>query len=373
MSHLLPGQRQITNPDHRKKMEQLWGLRPGTIHPHAGYDAVNLFDGLSRGEIRAVWIVGTNPAASMPNLPRVRAALEAAELVIVQDAYYPTETTGFGDILFPASVNLEQSGTFCNSERRVSLMEPIVPPPGDAKPDWYWCKEVAQIMGFSASMRYDSAAQIFDEFARVTAGRPNDQSALTHELLAKKGPQQWPYPALGRSSARRYEDGTFPTPTGRARFFARPWSPPEEAPDEQYPLILTTGRVSGHWHTRTKTGLVTQLNQIDPEPYLQMHPDDAGALQLRAGQRVSVKSRRGESITQLRIDPKIPRGSVFMPMHWNDLWMQSASCNEGTSDAADPISKQPTLKFCAVAVTPARPAEAIGAKTSLQTPLPTSA
>src|SRR5665213_129897 len=146
MSHLLPGQRQIANPDHRRQIETLWGLRPGTIYPHAGYDAVRMFSALERGEIKAIWIVGSNPAASMPNLPRVRRALANAELVIVQDAYYPTETTAYADVLFPASVNLEQAGTFCNSERRVSLMEAVVPPPGDARPDWWWCKQVAETM-----------------------------------------------------------------------------------------------------------------------------------------------------------------------------------------------------------------------------------
>ena len=350
MSHLLPGQRQIANPDHRRQIEQLWGLRPGAIHAHSGYDAVRLFDTLRSGEIRAVWIVGTNPAASMPNLPRVRAALESADLVIVQDAYRPTETTAYADVLLPAAVHFEQCGTFCNSERRVSLMEQVVPPPGDAKPDWWWCRQVAEVMGFPTAMRFSSADQIFDEFARVTAGRPNDQSALSHELLRKKGPQHWPYPALGRASARRYEDGQFPTQSGRARLFARPYLPADEMPDDQFPLVLTTGRVAGQWHTRTKTGLIEQLNKSDPGPYLQMHPADAATLELGEGQHVEVRSRRGRALTVLRMDPGIPRGTVFMPIHWNELWSHTSSPNETTTDATDPISKQPALKCCAVRV-----------------------
>ncbi len=353
MSHLLPGQRQIANPDHRRQMEQLWGLKPGTIHSHAGYDAVSLFNALERKELRAIWIVGTNPAASMPNLPRVRAALEAAELVIVQDAYYPTETTQYADVLFPAATHFEQSGTFCNSERRVTLMEMVVPPPGDAKPDWWWCKEVADVMAFRVGMRFASADQIFDEFARVTAGRPDDQSALSYDLLRQKGPQQWPYPALGRSAARRYEDGTFHTASGRARFFARPHLIHEEMPDPQHPFALTTGRVANQWHTRTKTGLVEQLNLADPGAFLQIHPEDAAALKLSDGQRVEVRNRRGSVLTFLRIDPATPPGTVFGPIHWNELWSQNCSPNEVSSDATDPISKQPALKYCAVAVGPA--------------------
>ncbi len=351
------GPAQIANPDHRHQIEQLWGLRPGTIYPHAGYDAVAMFSALERGEIKAVWIVGTNPAASMPNLPRIRRALQNAELVIVQDAYYPTETTSFADIIFPAAVQFEQAGTFCNSERRVTLMEQVVPPPGDAKPDWWWCKQVAEALEFKSGVKFSSAEEIFDEFARVTAGRPNDQAALSHEVLRKKGPQQWPSPALGQSAARRYQDGVFPTPSGRARFFARPFTPTSESPDGQFPLVLTTGRMAGHWHTRTKTGLVPALNKVDKASFLQMHPDDAAALGLRDGQKVDVRSRRGNSITLLRVCSDTPIGMVFMPIHWNDLFAQSASPNEVTVDNSDPQSHQPALKYCAVLVRPARSPE----------------
>jgi sulfite reductase (NADPH) flavoprotein alpha-component len=372
MSHLLPGQRQIANPEHRRQMEQSWGLRPGTIYPHAGFDAVEIFSALERGEIKAIWIVGSNPAASMPNLPRVRRALEAAELVIVQDAYYPTETTKYADVIFPAAVNLEQAGTFCNSERRVSLMEPVVPAPGDAMPDWWWCKQVAEAMNFPSGVWFKSAHEIFDEFARVTAGRPDDQSALSHEVLRKKGPQQWPYPALGQSAARRYEDGIFPTPTGRARFFARPHTPSAETPNQQFPLLLTTGRIATQWHTRTKTGLVPQLNKADPAPWLQMNPQDAAALGLANGQRVEIESRRGTARSILRIDPAAPVGTAFMPIHWNELWGEAASCNEVTIDATDPVSHQPALKYCAVVVRAARAETAVssGAKERSLAPLP---
>jgi anaerobic selenocysteine-containing dehydrogenase len=207
-------------------------------------------------------------------------------------------------------------------------------------------------------MRFNSAEEIFDEFARSTAGRPDDQSALTHALLRKNGPQQWPYPALGRSSARRYEDGVFPTLDGRARFFARPYTGPGEAPDQQYPLVLTTGRVPDQWHTRTKTGAVPQLNRTDAAPYLQMHPDDAGALGLLQGQRVDVHSRRGRAVSALRIDEATPVGTVFMPIHWNELWGTAASPNEVTAGTTDEISHQPVLKWCAVRVTGHRAAVA---------------
>ncbi len=350
MSHMLPGQRKIADPAHRHWMEKFWGLEDGAIHPHASYDAVAMFDAMERGEIKALWVVGTNPAGSMPNLGRIRKALETAELVVVQDAYFPTETTTFADVVLPAAVNLEQSGTFCNSERRVSLMEQVVAPPGDAKPDWWWARQIAHRMGLTHGMMLDSSAAIFDEFARSTAGRPNDQTALSHERLRRQGPQQWPYPALGASSARRYENGEFPTPTGRAKFFARPYLPQEESPSGRYPMLLTTGRVAGQWHLRSKTSQVEKLNKMDPAPYLQMHPDDAAALELVNGQRVNITSRQGTAVSTLRVSGEISIGVVFMPMHWGDLWSKQSSPNEATTDACDPISREPGLKLCAVRI-----------------------
>ena len=351
MSHTLPGYRLVADEQHRRQMEQLWGLTPGTLHDRPGHDAVAMFDALGRGELRAIWIIGSNPAATMPNLEKVRRALARAELVIVQDAYHPTETSSFAHVVLPAAVNLEQEGTFCNSERRVTLMEQAVLAPGDAKPDWWWVQRVAKRMGFEKGLGFTSAAEIFDEFARVTAGRPNDQSGLHYALLRQRGPQQWPYPAMGASAARRYADGVFPTPSGRAKLLARPHVPPSERPDAQFPLVLTTGRTLGQWHTRTKTGHVEALNKLDPAPYLRIHPADAAELGVADGRRVDVTSRRGRTSSTAKLDATLPVGVVFLPIHWNELWSQGASPNEVTTDDVDAISREPALKCCAVAVT----------------------
>ncbi|MDB5295543.1 MAG: binding domain protein [Phycisphaerales bacterium] len=350
MSHTLPGYRTVVDPNDRAAVEGVWGVPPGTIRPEPGHDAVQLFDAVDRGEIKAVWVIGSNPAASMPNLPKVRRALERAELLIVQDAYYPTETTRYAHVMLPAAVNLEMDGTFCNSERRVTLMRQVVPPPGDAKPDWQWVRDVAAAMGFGRGMAYESAAAIFDEFARSTAGRPNDQSALHHKLLAERGPQQWPFPSMGRSAERRYADGSYPTATGRARLWARDAVDPGERPTPEFPLLLTTGRTLNQWHTRTKTGTVAQLNDRDPGPYLQIHPDDAAELGVADGDDVDVASGRGTARSVARVDADTSPGVVFMPIHWNELWGRAASPNEATTDATDPLSQQPALKCCAVRV-----------------------
>ncbi len=151
---------------------------------------------------------------------------------------------------------------------------------------------------------------------------------------------------------RRYEDGVFCTPSGRAKFFARPWLEPEDSPGADFPLLLTTGRVAGQWHTRTKSGVVPALNKLDPEPYLQMNAADASELGINNGDRVVIRSRRGAAKTVARLSGEISPGTVFMPIHWNDLWEAGASTNEVTTDAADPISKQPALKYCAVSVRP---------------------
>ncbi|MGB7158368.1 MAG: nitrate reductase [Tepidisphaeraceae bacterium] len=350
MSHTLPGQRFIADPDHRAQMEAFWGLPAGRIWPEPGHDAVRMFQALGTGEIRAIWIIGTNPAASMPNLPAVRDALSKAELVIVQDAYYPTETTRYAHVVLPAAVNFEQTGVFCNSERRVTLMEQVVPPPGEAKPDWWWIQAVSRAMRFERHMPFNCAADIFDEFARSTAGRPNDQSALYHDLLRRNGPQQWPFPSMGRPAARRYADGSFPTPSGKAKLWPRAHQLAGERTDGAFPLLLTTGRLIGHWHTRTKTGLVKQLNVTEARSFVALHPEDARALSIRDGEPVCVDSRRGTTETIARIDPAIPPGVAFMPIHFNDLFAPAASPNEATTDATDPISKQPSLKCCAVRV-----------------------
>ena len=350
MSHTLPGYRYISNPEHRRQMEQIWGLPAGAIRTEPGYDAVRMFDAVASGEIRALWIIGTNPAASLPNLNRVRRALETAELVIVQDAYFPTETTRYAHLVLPAAVNLEMDGTFCNSERRVTLMQQVVPPPGDAMPDWWWVKEIAGAMGFTAGLRHKNAAEIFDEFSRATAGQPNDQSALHHERLRVEGPLQWPFPAMGESSQRRYTDGVFHTSTGKARLWARPHQMVAEKTSAEFPLILTTGRTLNQWHTRTKSGNVEQLNKRDPAPYVQIHPDDAEALDISDGQRVAIRSSRGLCVSVARLDSQISPGTVFVPIHWNELWAAASSPNEATIDLTDPVSKQPALKCCAVSL-----------------------
>ena len=210
-------------------------------------------------------------------------------------------------------------------------------------------RDVAHAMGFGASFNFASASDIYDEITSMTRGRPNDQTGIDYDRLRSRGPQRWPH-AEGQEPRQLYADHVFATQSGRARFWARPFLEQHELPNAHFPLILTTGRVENQWHTRTKTGTIERLNRLDPVPFLSMNADDARALGLSDGSRVVVRSRRGETITTLRLRSDMAPGVVFMPMHWNDLWEMGASVNEVTSSATDPISKEPSLKYCAVSV-----------------------
>ena len=363
LSHGLPGQRVVTKGEDRAFIEQLWGVAPGTIRAEPGLDAVHLFKALQTGEVKAVWIIGTNPVASMPRRAGVIDALKAAELVVVQDVYHPTETSSYADILLPGAVWAEAEGVMINSERNVTLMQKAVEPPGEACADWDIIARVAREMGFASGFNYASAAEIFDEI-RETANPITgyDLRGMSYERL-RRAAMQWPCGPdeengrairyLGSSNSERPSSGSvirFPTESGRAHFFARPHLPSAELPGEEFPFILTTGRCAHQWHTMTKTGKVPALNKLNPGPFLEIHPEDAETLGVREGDSVEVKSRRGLAVYPARVTGNIRPGCCFAPIHWNDLFGENLAINAATSEALDPISKQPEFKFCAVQI-----------------------
>jgi sulfite reductase (NADPH) flavoprotein alpha-component len=331
----------------------LWKLPAGAIQPQPGLAAVDLFKALEAGTVRAVWIIGSNPLATMPNRERVRRALERAELVIVQDAYHSTETGHYAHILLPGALWAEAEGTMVNSSRMVTFMPRAVAPPTDARPDWQLVCEVARRLGFGAAFAYQSAAEIFAEIARSHNPRTGyDLRGMSHARLANDGALTWPLAPEPDAveTKRRYvveDDGggfRFPTPNGRAQFQARPFLPDAEMPDAAFPLVLTTGRLAHQWHTRTKTGKVGALNKLNPAPFLEIHPTDAAALGVATGDLVRVSSRRGDAELPARVSADIRAGCCWAPFHWAGR----ASINVVTSEATDPVSLQPELKFCAV-------------------------
>ena len=354
----LPGHRLVANPDHRAEIEQAWGLPPGSISERPGVTAIEMIERLERGEIKVVWVAATNPVASLPNRDRVRAAFERAETVIVQDAYHPTETTQIADVLLPAAQWSERAGTMTNSERRICLLEQVSRPPGEARPDWQIICRMAEALGYGDAFSYDGLEEIFYEYRELSRGRDMDITGISYPLLAQhRAGIQWPYPSTARSGPpedgrRLFEDGRFHTPDGRARMHVPRLTPPADSVDDDYPFSLMTGRVKDQWHTMTRTGRSAKLMKSERQPFLELNPSDAVGLGIRDRDRVRVSSRRGEFEVTARVSQAIRPGSVFAPFHWGSLWADNGSSNASASEAVDPRSKQPELKFAAVRVEP---------------------
>ncbi|WP_328958645.1 bifunctional nitrate reductase/sulfite reductase flavoprotein subunit alpha [Kitasatospora purpeofusca] len=367
----LPGQRSVLDPAERAFTEELWGLPPGTLRTEVGRGTVEMFSRMAEGEIKACWIICTNPVASVANRKTVIAGLEAAELVITQDVFADTETNAYADVVLPAALWTETEGVLVNSERGLTLARPAVDPFGGALPDWRIIARVACEMGFAEGFDYASAEEVFEELKRAWNPKTGwDLRGVSYARL-RETPVQWPAAepdGPARNPVRYLNDGVsqtllerpdgsrprlaFPTPSGRAVFFARPHLPPAELPDQDYPFCLNTGRLQHQWHTLTKTGRVAALNRLDPGPFVEIHPQDAEELGVADGDRLEVASRRGRAVLPAVVTDRVRPGDCFAPFHWNDLFGEYLSINAVTSDAVDPVSFQPELKVCAVALRP---------------------
>lgn len=356
MATLLPGHRDPASAADRADVARLW--RVDNLPEAPGATALDMFDAVLEGRIKVLWIAATNPAQSLPDQARVRAALERAEFVIVQEAYAGTETLAYADLVLPAATWPEKSGTVTNSERRISRVRAAIPPPGDAQADWRLAQAVALRLAASIApgkarlFAYRDESEVFAEHARMTAGRDLDYSALDYGALARSGPQQWPY-RQGEGTARLYADGIFPTASGRARFCDVSWRPTAELTSEEFPLQLTTGRLRDHWHTMARTSLAPALTQHVEEPCVSLNADDMRRLDLAPGALVRLHSRRGSLVLPAQADDAVRPGQAFVPMHWGSAFMAGLGVNALTHGASDPISRQPELKFSAVRVEPA--------------------
>jgi nitrate reductase NapA len=323
-----------------------------------------MFRALDRGEIRFLWVQGTNPMVTMPNLNRYRAgAAKDSRFLVVSDVY-PTPTTDLADVVLPAALWFEQEGLFGNSERRTQHFEQMVDPPGEAMSDAWQLIEVARRMGLGALFPWDYDSHIegiWNEYTRFH-DNPKHRMAPLAELRAAPG-IMWPY-VDGQETKWRYnsahdpaadaERGAFDfygNPDHRAWIWLRPWEPPPEVPDAEYPYWLNTGRVLEHWHTGSLTRRIPTLHRAVPRAYVEIHREDARAIGIRNGEMVRLVSRRGSMEIQARIDYRAqpPRGQVFVP-----FFDESLLVNELTLDAYCPISAQPDYKKCAVRVEPLR-------------------
>ncbi|MCK6489599.1 MAG: FAD-dependent oxidoreductase, partial [Planctomycetes bacterium] len=351
LANLLPAHRSLASAADRAWVEDFWRVPRGTIAAQPGLTAVELVAALRSGRCKAVWIIATNPVASLPAGLGVDQALRAAELVIVQDAFR-NDTLPFADVVLPAATWPEKTGAMTTSERRIHLVEALRPPPGEARPDWAIIRDVAAACGFGAGFAFPDEAAVFAEHAASTRGSDCDIAGVSHALLRARRSVQWPCPAPAHpGTARLFADGVFPTPDGRCRLWAGEPQAREEALDRDFPLVLTTGRIRDQWHTQTRSGLVSKLTRAEPRAFLELHPGDAGARGIADGSLVAVSSRRGACRVRARVTDAIRAGTVFLPMHWGPLLGGAEGrINAVTSDRCDPVSREPDLKYAAVEV-----------------------
>lgn len=347
MATLLPAHRSLASASDRAAVAALWGSPP--LRPEPGRTAVELFAHAAEGGLDVLWIVGTNPAVSMPEQAVVRRALARTPLVVVQDVCATAETVAYADVLLPAAGWAEKSGTMTNSERRVARVRRAIPPPGECRPDWQIAADVALRLGFGEHFAWQDDAEVWAEHVATTAGLDCDMTGLTRERL-DAAPLQWPCPSPSHpGTARLYTDGRFPTPSGRARFVvpARFATAETPAPGE---LALTTGRLRDQWHTMTKTDAVPELREHAPEPRLEISPADAKRLGVADGEVVRVRSARGAFAMRTQASDALPEGVAFAPMHFGETRAGGGAVNLVLHGALDPASKQPELKHAAVRV-----------------------
>ncbi|MEU9121534.1 bifunctional nitrate reductase/sulfite reductase flavoprotein subunit alpha [Streptomyces sp. NPDC048506] len=366
----LPGQRSALVAEDRAFTEELWGLGAGTLREDdGGRGTVEMFRRMADGDVKACWIICTNPVASVANRRTVIEGLEAAEFVVAQDVFAETETNAYADVVLPAAMWAESEGVMVNSERNLTLVRQAADPPGEAWPDWRIIARIACEMGYEDAFDYHSAEEIFEEIKRAWNPKTGyDLRGVSYERL-RGTPVQWPSAAADgpdRNPVRYLNDGVsqrlverpdgsrprlaFPTASGRAAFFARPHLPPAEIPDDDFPYVLNTGRLQHQWHTLTKTGKVAALGKLNPGPFVEIHPRDAEALGVAEGDAVEVASRRGRAVLPAVLTDRVRPGNCFAPFHWNDLFGEYLSVNAVTHDAVDPISFQPEFKVCAVSL-----------------------
>jgi len=339
-----------------ERVGRFW--RASCMATKPGLKAVDLFEAVKSGEIKAVWVMATNPVASMPNADAVRAALRGCELSIVSEAVRATDTVDACRIRLPALAWAEKDGTVTNSERGISRQRAFLPPPGQARADWWILSQVAQRLGHGAAFAWSNAAEIFAEHAALSAFENDGHrdfdigayariDAAAYEALT---PFVWPARAGAPSGSRFFAEGGFFHPDGRARFVAVMPRPPVHAPNVTAPLRLNTGRVRDQWHTMTRTGKSVRLAGHRPEAILELHPDDAAARGLVDDDIARVSSAWGSATLKVRSADSLRPGDAYAPMHWTAQVSRAGRINAAVNPAVDPISGQPELKHTPIEV-----------------------
>jgi assimilatory nitrate reductase catalytic subunit len=354
MANLLSGHRDINNAAHRAEVAKLWSI--DDVPATSGKTAVEMFDAVKDGEIKAIWIACTNPALSMPDLNNVLAALDNAELVVLQDAFNNTDSNQYADVVFPATTWGEKEGTVTNSERRITRLQAAAPKSGEARHDWEIAVEFAQRLekklGLNTALfPYTTTEQIFNEHRETTRGRDLDITGLSYPLLETHGPQQWPFKEGDKQGqARLYADGVFQTDNGKAKFANATYKPTADTTNARQPLHLLTGRLRDQWHGMSRTGTIAQLyNHVD-EPLLSMNESDMQRRQLKDGDIVKLSNKRGELNIRIQTSNEVKPAQTFLPIHWGRQFMNGLGANALMPADVDKISKQPELKHTTIKV-----------------------
>ena len=339
---VFPDYKSVEDADVRARFEDLWG-RP--LDPVRGLTVVEIIHAAARGEVRGMYVMGENPAMSDPDQRHARAALARLDHLVVQDIFL-TETAWLADVILPASAQPEKAGTYTNSNRQVQLGLPVCRPPGEARQDWALIADLAARCGLD--WRYGGVADVYREMAGAMPSLAN----IPWERLEREGSVTYPAASEEAPGAEIIFREGFPTVTGRARLVPADLVPPDELPDAEFPIVLTTGRMLEHWHTGAMTRRARALDAQEPEAVVSMHPRDIGRMGLARGQRVTVETRRGAIALTLRADRDVSEGMAFVP-----FCFEEAAANVLTNPALDPFGKIPEFKFAAARVRAAEAAE----------------
>ncbi len=360
LANMLAAHMAIENADDRGRVQRFWGSP--TIASKPGLKAVDMFKAVADGGIKALWIMATNPVVSMPDADAVEAAIKSCPFVVVSDVLRDTDTTRHADVLLPSLGWGEKNGTVTNSERRISRQRAFLDFPGDARADWWQLTEVGRRMGFDG-FGYASPADIFAEHAALSAFENNGSrdfdigayAGIDEEAYNLLSPFQWPAARVGTlisdSGKRFFADGRFYHPDGRGRFTAVEATICDRTNCE-YRFTLNTGRIRDQWHTMTRTGKSARLSSHIAEPFAELHPRDAIEIGVGNATLVEIESPHGKAIVRALITERQARGSIFVPMHWNDQFAAKARIDAVVAPIVDPVSGQPALKNVAVAATP---------------------
>ncbi|MBX2855614.1 MAG: molybdopterin-dependent oxidoreductase [Rhodobacteraceae bacterium] len=365
LANMLAAHLDIDNASHRAEVQTFW--RSPTICSTPGLKAVDLFKACGDGRVKALWIMSTNPAVSLPEADSVAAAIRNCPFVVVSDIVAETDTTALADVLLPATGWGEKDGTVTNSERRISRQRAFLSSPGETRPDWRIICDVAAAMGWHDAFNYDSPAAIFREHAALSKvaerlGLDFDISAYAE--ISNTGydalqPFHWPANAANRVATHGYrffQDGGFFTKTRRGRMVPVSYRPPARVTSQRYPLRLNTGRVRDHWHTMTRTAKAARLSSHMAEPYVEIHPADAKRSKIDPATLVTVESPFGAIVARALITDRTPEGLVFCPMHWTNQWSSKGRVDAVLESVTDPISGQPESKAAPIRLSPFEPA-----------------